>query len=220
MSAHLVKKFKRVDPSWPWTERASKPWAFRPALCSCQAGPGTIKWVVPRAGPPDTAHLTIYTSTHNDGPRLSCRHLVRHPASFLSPLMPPPSRHPILGKGRGSRRLLPIFVRHQPRHWPTQWRLHIHEDVSHHARIIVFAVVRRPVRLPGLRPVLPPQHTAPAHGYSREPTNARRRGYGASRSCSCPFSVCAAEEDTVAPPHLGYIGDEESRSEIFDNQGL
>jgi hypothetical protein len=26
-------------------------------------GPGTIKWVVPRAGSPDTAHLVIYTST-------------------------------------------------------------------------------------------------------------------------------------------------------------
>jgi hypothetical protein len=29
----------------------------------------------------------------NDSTRLSCRHLVRHPASFLSPLMPPPSCH-------------------------------------------------------------------------------------------------------------------------------
>jgi hypothetical protein len=26
------------------------------------AGPGTIKGVVPRAGPPDTIHLVIYTS--------------------------------------------------------------------------------------------------------------------------------------------------------------
>jgi hypothetical protein len=33
-------------------------------------------------------------------------------------------------------------------------------------------------------PVLPPQPVAPAHGHSREPTDARRRGYGASRSCS------------------------------------
>jgi hypothetical protein len=28
----------------------------------------------------------------------------------------------------------------------------------------------------------------PVHGRSREPTDARRRGYGASRSCSWPFS--------------------------------
>jgi hypothetical protein len=41
---------------------------------------------------------------------------------------------------------------------------------------------RSPVRLPG--PILPPQPAAPAHVRSREPTDAHRRGYGASRSCS------------------------------------
>jgi hypothetical protein len=76
--------------------------------------------------------------------------------------------------------------------------LHVYEDVSHHARTIVFAVVGRPVRLPGLRPVLPPQPTASAHGRSYEPTDAHRRGYGASRSCSWPFSMLAVEEDMVA----------------------
>jgi hypothetical protein len=30
---------------------------------SCRVGPVTIKWVVPRAGSPDTTHLAIYTST-------------------------------------------------------------------------------------------------------------------------------------------------------------
>jgi hypothetical protein len=69
----------------------------------------------------------------------------------------------------------------------------------HHARTIVFAVIGRPVRLPGLRPILPPQPAAPAHGRSREPTNAHRHGYGVSRSCSWPFSMHDAEEDTVAP---------------------
>jgi hypothetical protein len=49
----------------------------------------------------------------NDGPRLSCHHLVRHSTSFLSPLMSPPPRHPILGRGRRNMRLLPVFVRHQ-----------------------------------------------------------------------------------------------------------
>jgi hypothetical protein len=38
----------------------------------------------------------------NDGSRLSCHHLVLHSTSFLSPLMPPPSCHPILGKGVGA----------------------------------------------------------------------------------------------------------------------
>jgi hypothetical protein len=52
------------------------------------------------------------------------------------------------------------------------------------SRNIVFVVVGRPVRLPGLHPVLSPQPTASAHGRSREPTDARRCGYGASRSCS------------------------------------
>jgi hypothetical protein len=54
----------------------------------------------------------------------------------------------------------------------------------------------------GLRPVLPPQPAAPAHGRSREPTDACRRGYGASQPCSCPFSVRAIEKDMVAPATL------------------
>jgi hypothetical protein len=138
----------------------------------------------------------------NDGPRLICHYLVRHSTSFLSPLMPPPPRHPILGRGRRSRRLLPVFVRNSLRHRLAQWLLHVHEDVSHHARTIVFAVVGRPVRLPCLRPVLPPQPAAPAHGCSHKSTDAHRCGYGASQSCSWPFSVRAVEEDMVAPVTL------------------
>jgi hypothetical protein len=83
-----------------------------------------------------------------------------------------------------------------------QWLLHVHEDASHDARIIVFAVIGRPVHLPGLRPVLPPQPVAPAHGHICEPTNARRREYGVSRSCSWPFSMRAVKEDMVAPAIL------------------
>jgi hypothetical protein len=99
-------------------------------------------------------------------------------------------------------RLLPVFVRHQPRHRLAQWLLHVYVDVSHHARIIIFAVVGRPVRLPGLRPVLPPQPAASTHGRSRESTDARRRGYDASRSCSWPFSVRVVQKDMVAPTTL------------------
>ena len=139
-------------------------------------------------------HLYLCTIT---SPRFSYRHLVCHPASFLSPVMHPHLCHPILGRGRGSRRLFPVFVRHQLRHRPVQWLLHIHEDVSQHARTIVFAVIGRLVRLPGLRPVLPPQPAAPAHGHSREPIEARRRGYEVTRSCSWHFFVRAVEEDTV-----------------------
>jgi hypothetical protein len=71
-----------------------------------------------------------------------------------------------------------------------QWLLHVHEGVSQHARTIVFVVVGRPIRIPGLRPVLPPQPAAPAHGHSHEPTDARRRGYGRV-SLAPVFSLCS-----------------------------
>jgi hypothetical protein len=57
-------------------------------------------------------------------------------------------------------------------------------------------------RLPGLRPILLPEPTAPAHGRSREPADALRREYGASRSCSRPFFMPAAVEDTVVTATL------------------
>jgi hypothetical protein len=79
---------------------------------SCRVGPDNIKWVVSRAGSPHTAHLAIYTYTY--GPHLSCHKLVRHYTFFLSPLMTPPTCHPILSRGHRSRRLLPVFVWHQP----------------------------------------------------------------------------------------------------------
>jgi hypothetical protein len=133
--------------------------------------------------------------------------------------MPPPSRYSILGRGRRSMHLILVFVRHQPRHRLVMWLLHVHEDVSHHAHTIFFIVVGRPVRLPGLRPVLPPQPVAPAHGSSREPTDTRRHGYETSRSYSWPFSVRAVEEDMMAPTTLRLSWREVSRSEILDNQG-
>jgi hypothetical protein len=74
--------------------------------------------------------------------------------------MPPPPHHPILDRGHRSRHLLPIFVQYQPRHRLAQWLLYVYEDVSHHARTIVFVVVGRPVRFPGFCPVLPPQPAA------------------------------------------------------------
>jgi hypothetical protein len=134
----------------------------------------------------------------NDSPRLSCRHLVRHPASFLSPLMPLPPRHHILAKGMGAGTFSPYSSDTSLDTDPRMWLLYVHEDVSQHARTIVFAIVGHLVRLPVLRPVLPPQPTTLAHGRNREPTDALRRGYRASRSCSWPFSVRAPKEDTVA----------------------
>jgi hypothetical protein len=99
-----------------------------------------------------------------------------------------------------------VCIRYQPRYRPAQWLLYVHKDVSQHACTIVFVIVGHPVRDPGLRPVLSPQPTAPAHGRNSEPTNARRHG-GASQS-----------EIRWHLPCLGYLGNKESRSEILDNQ--
>jgi hypothetical protein len=170
------------------------------------------------------AHHTrpIWSSIHsynNDGPRLNCCHLVCSPTSFLSPLMPPPPCHPILGRGRGSRRLLPVFVQHQPRHRLTQWLLHVHEDVSQYAHTIVFVVVGRPVRLPGLRLVLPPQPTAPPTVASTSQPMLFDTGKGRVGLARI-LSLCVPPSRTRwRLPRLGYLGDEESRSEILDNQG-
>jgi hypothetical protein len=117
------------------------------------------------------------------------------------------------------RCLLFVFVRHQPRHRPVQRLLHLHEDVSQHTRTIVFTILGRPVRFLGLRSVLPPQPAAPAHGHNREPTDARRRGY--RRVGLAPdLSSCVLPRRTRwRLPRLGYLGDEEFRSEILDKQG-
>jgi hypothetical protein len=133
--------------------------------------------------------------------------------------MPPPPRHPILGRGRGSRRLLPIFVQHRPQHRPAQWLLHVHEDVSQYAPTIVFAVVGRPIRLPGFRPVLPPQPTAPPMVVAT--SQPMLFDVGTGRVGLAPgLSSCVPPRRTRwRLPRLGYLGDEESRSEILDNQG-
>jgi hypothetical protein len=95
--------------------------------------------------------------------------------------MPPPPRHPILSRGRGSRRLLLVTLAPTPAHVVAIARPRGRFTA---ARTIVFSVIGRPIHLPGVRPVLPPQPTALTHGRSHEPTEARRHGYGASRSCS------------------------------------
>ena len=124
---------------------------------------------------------------------------------------------PILGRGRGSRRLLPVFVQHQRRHRPAQWLLHVHEDVSQHGAPSFSPVVERPVRLPGLRPILPPKLLPP-------PTVI---------AASRPMLVDASTKRVLlaflrcVPPRrtwwrlsrLGYLGDDESMSKILDNQG-
>jgi hypothetical protein len=138
----------------------------------------------------------------NDGPRLNCRHLVCHPASFLSlssciHLRATPFSVESVGAGASSTyssdtnpdtdscsgyctSTRTFHSMHAP-------LFSLSSDVSF--VFPAFACSSSPTYYP-------------AHGCSREPTDARRRGYGASRPCSWPFSVCAAEDDTVAPATL------------------
>jgi hypothetical protein len=144
--------------------------------------------------------VTPYCKRTRPG-RGTTRRLRVHPLACLPSSFPPScsvSRRPIWAGTRGDN----LLVGPGTPGFETPTLLHVHEDVSHHAHILVFAVVGRHVRLPGLRPFLPPQPAAPAHGRSCELTDARRRGYSASRSCSWPFSMRAVEEDMVAPATL------------------
>jgi hypothetical protein len=99
---------------------------------------------------------------------LICRHLVRHTDSFLFFRHAFASAPLILARGRGSRRLLPGFVRHQPRHWPAQWLLHVHEDVSQHIHAPSFSLssnvpfIFPPFALFFLPNILPPPTVATA----------------------------------------------------------
>jgi hypothetical protein len=163
---------------------------------SCRAGPGTIKSGVTQVGPPDTAYLTIYTSTRWWWFRLSCRHLVRHPASFLSLLIPP-----LLGRGRGSRRLLSF--RPTPAPTPTC----IVAIARPRGRFTTCAHHRfrccRTSRLSS-RPL--PYSSSPTycpHPWSQSRADRRSLTWvRASRSFSWPFSARAIEEDMVAPATL------------------
>jgi hypothetical protein len=129
------------------------------------------------------------------------------------------SAPPILGRGRGSRHLITVFVRHQPRHRPAQWLLHVHESVTacthHHFR-------RRQASRSSSRPS--PCYSSPtcfpcprSHLRADRRSSARVR---VSQSCSWLFFVCAAGRTRWRLPRLGYLGDDESRSEILDNQAL
>jgi hypothetical protein len=63
------------------------------------------------------------------------------------------------------------------------------------------------------------QHAAPAHSHSREPTDARQRGYGWVGLAPGLSPYVSPRRTWWRLPHLGYLGDDESRYEILDNQG-
>jgi hypothetical protein len=150
----------------------------------------------------------------NDGPRLSCHHLVHHSTSFLSPLMPPPSHqpilgkgrrsmpppphHPILGRGRRSRHILPYSSDTSP-DTDSRSGYCMSTRTFHIMRALSFLPLSDvPFVFPAfvlffIPNLLPPPTVA---------ADARRCEYEANRSCSWPFSVRAVEEDMVVPAML------------------
>jgi hypothetical protein len=83
---------------------------------------------------------------------------------------------------------------------------------------IVFAIVGRPVRLPDLNLVLPPQPAAPPTvTVASRPTLVDAGTVRVDHASG--LSLCVPSRRTWWHlPRLCYLGDEEYKSEIFDNQ--
>jgi hypothetical protein len=131
----------------------------------------------------------------------------------LSP-MPPPTRHPILGRGRRSMRLLPVFFRHQPRHRLARPRGRL-TSCAHHRfnRHRTSRSSSRPSPCSSSPTCYPHPRLQPR---ADRCLSTRVRGESVmflAFLCSC----CRGGHDG-AYLCFGYLGDEESRSEILDNQ--
>jgi hypothetical protein len=166
-----------------------------------------------------TRFISPSIPTHdNDGPRLSCHHLIRHSTFFLSPLMPPSPRHHILDRGRRSRHLLPVFVRHQPRH-----RLRVVAIARPRGRFTSCVHHRFRRRRTSRSSSLPsPCSSTPTYCPSPTVAAASRLTLvdaGTRRVDHVPslFPCVSSRRTWWRLPHLGYLSDEESRSEILDN---
>jgi hypothetical protein len=90
----------------------------------------------------------------------------------------------------------------------------------HSMRTIVFAVVGRPISLRSLRPVLLPQPTAPPTVVATSRPTLVDAGTGRVGLAPGLFPCVLPRRTRQRLPHLGYLGDEESRSEILDKKGL
>jgi hypothetical protein len=143
--------------------------------------------------------------------------LICHHASFLSPLASPPLRNPFSVEGVGADVSSPYSSNTSAdtdlcSGYCTSTR------TFRSMRAPSFSpVVGRPVRLPGLRPVLPPKLLPP-------PTvivASRPMLVDAStKRVLLTFLRCVpSRRPRWRLPHLGYIGDDESMSKILDNQG-
>jgi hypothetical protein len=132
----------------------------------------------------------------NGSTRLSCRHLVRHPASFLSPsCLRLRATH---FRQRTWEQVPPPRIRPTPASTPTRAvLLHVQEGVSQHARAIVFIIVERLIRLPGLFPCSSSLTCCPCPWSQPRADRRSLTRVQVSRSCSWLFFVCVAKEDMM-----------------------
>jgi hypothetical protein len=138
----------------------------------------------------------------NDGPRLSCRHLVRHPTSFLSPLIPLPSRHlfSIEGVGAGTSSLYSSDTSPDsdpPNDYCTSTRVFHSMHAPSFSPSSDVPFVFPAFALFFLLNLLPLPTVAAARADRRSSTRVR-----VSQSYSWLFFVRAAGEDTMAPATL------------------
>jgi hypothetical protein len=172
---------------------------------------------VPRASLPDTTYLAIYTS---NGPRLSCHHIIRHSTSFLSL---PSCLHlcttSFLAEGVAACASSPYSSDTSPNtdsrsgYCTSTRTFHIMRAPSFSSSSDVPFVFAAFVRffLPNL---LPPHTVAAASRPTLTDAGTGRVDHASG------LSLCVPSRRTWwRLPCLGYLGDEESRSEILDNQG-
>jgi hypothetical protein len=138
---------------------------------------------------------------NNDGPRLSCRTSFVILLLFSLPSWLRLRAAPFSTEGVGAGASSPYSSNTSPNTDPRSGYC-MSTRTFHSMRAPSFSPLSD---IPFVFPVfalffLPNQ--LPAHDRSHEPTDALRRGYGESRSCSWPFFVRAAEEDMVAPATL------------------
>jgi hypothetical protein len=192
----------------------------RTARRSCRVGQSTIKWVVPR-----TAHRTrpIWSSIpphDNDGPRLSCHHLVRHSTFFSLPLWLHLRATPFLEEGVGACASSPYSsvissdTDSRSGYYTSTRTFHIMHAPSFSSSsnvpfvFLAFAMFFLPNLLP-----LPT--VAAASRTTLVDAGTGRVGHAPGLSPCMP-----SRRTWWRLARLGYLGDEESRSKILDNQGL
>jgi hypothetical protein len=154
----------------------------------------------------------------NDGPHLSCHHLVRHSTSFLSLIMPPSPRHPFSAEGVGACASFPFSSETSPDtdsrsgYYTSTRTFHIMRASSFSPSLDV-PFVFPAFALFFLPNLLPPPTVAVASRPTLVDSGTARVGHALG------LSPCVPSRRTWCRlPHLGYLSDEESRSEILDNQ--